>query len=79
MTALLGSGTSTQEDTRLWTNDGDHEREAHYAPKEEVMEALVNGTPVTALCGKKWVPFRNPDNYPVCKTCTEIYEGLQNE
>ena len=30
--------------------------------------------PVQALCGKKWVPNRNPDRYPVCPTCKEIFE-----
>jgi hypothetical protein len=36
----------------------------------------VTGTPVTALCGKVWVPSRDPKRYPVCPTCKEIYEQL---
>lgn len=39
-----------------------------------VMEAIVNGTPVTALCGFTWVPSRNPDNFPVCPACKSIVE-----
>ena len=37
---------------------------------------MVTGTPVTALCGKVWVPSRDPKRYPVCPTCKEIYEML---
>lgn len=35
------------------------------------------GTPVIALCGKVWVPSRNPDRYPVCPECKEIWASLQ--
>ncbi len=34
------------------------------------------GTPVTALCGKVWVPSRDPQRYPVCPTCKEIWSKL---
>lgn len=34
-------------------------------------EARVFGLEVTALCGHKWVPERNPDKYPVCEPCVE--------
>jgi hypothetical protein len=39
-----------------------------------LMEAWVNGTPVTALCGKVWVPSRDPEKHPLCKKCEEIFE-----
>jgi Protein of unknown function (DUF3039) len=48
-------------ETRPETQDhepGDHERFAHYVRKEKIVESAVTGTPVTALCGKKWVPSR---------------------
>lgn len=70
--------TDEQTKTRIWTEDGDHERYAHYAPADEVTEALIMGTPVVALCGKVWVPHRDPDKYPVCPTCREMYEGLND-
>lgn len=41
------------------------------------MEAMVNGTPVVALCGKVWVPSRNPERFPVCPTCKEIWESMK--
>jgi hypothetical protein len=36
----------------------------------------VNGTPVVALCGKVWVPSRDPKKFPICPDCKRIYEGL---
>jgi hypothetical protein len=28
------------------------------------------------LCGKKWVPSRDPKKFPVCPDCKRIYEGI---
>ena len=80
MKPLTGSGSliDQQEETREWTNDGDHERHSHYAPADEVTRALVMGAAVMALCGKIWVPHRDPNKYPVCPTCKEIYEGMDD-
>lgn len=55
---------------------GDHDRFAHYVRKDQIVESAVEGTPVIALCGKKWVPTRNPERFPVCPECKEIYEQL---
>ena len=78
----LGGGTSTlleqevESTPRTSNDDGDHERFAHYAPKDKIVEAMVTGTPIRALCGKVWVPSRDPQRYPVCPTCKEIYDTL---
>jgi hypothetical protein len=56
---------------------GDHDRFAHYVRKEKILESAVSGDPVMALCGKVWVPGRDPDRFPVCPTCKEIYQGLR--
>ncbi len=40
----------------------------------KVLEALVNGTPIEALCGFVWVPSRDPKQLPVCQACKEIYD-----
>ncbi len=53
---------------------GDHERFSHYAQKDKITEAMVLGTPVVALCGKVWVPSRDPQRFPVCPTCKAIYD-----
>lgn len=63
-------------DTRPSTGDGDHDRFAHYVDKNESTRAYIEGTPVRALCGKVWVPTRDPSRYPVCPTCQEIVDAV---
>jgi hypothetical protein len=41
-----------------------------------VLESALTGEPVVALCGKVWVPGRDPNKFPVCPQCKEIYESL---
>jgi len=74
----MSPGSQTVEDRRTQpsTGDGDHERFSHYVPKDKLMEAMVNGTPVIALCGKVWVPSRDPQRYPVCPQCKEIWAKM---
>jgi len=64
--------TETETTVRPVADDGDHDRFAHYVRKADAARAAVEGTPVRALCGKVWVPSRDPDRYPVCPTCAEI-------
>jgi hypothetical protein len=71
------SGTTVEERTDYRLDDGDHERFAHYVTSAEaLMQAMVEGTPVQALCGKVWVPSRDPQRFPICPTCKEIAESL---
>ena len=58
------------------STDGDHDRFAHYVRKRDQMRAYVDGRPVVALCGKVWVPHRDPDRYPVCPACAKLREML---
>ena len=71
----LSGDTAVLEDLRT-PDEGDHERFAHYVEKSKIVESAVMGTPVRALCGKVWVPGRDPNKFPVCPTCQEIYQGL---
>ena len=64
-----------QQTTEYRMDEGDHERFSHYAPKDKIMQAMIEGTPVRALCGKIWVPSRDPEKFPVCPECKEIYEN----
>ncbi len=70
-------------------DDGDHDRFTHivlegYTPKKgdfvplgnSVVEGQINATPVTALCGKVWVPGRDPQKFPLCPTCKEIATSM---
>ena len=73
------SGTTLLEEEVKFLEPGDHERFSHFVRKEKIVESAVMGSPVTALCGKIWVPSRDPQKFPVCPTCKEIYEGLRPE
>jgi hypothetical protein len=70
-------------------DEGDHDRMAHivlegYTPKKggfvsvgpSVVEGIVNRTAVRALCGKEWVPGRDPGRYGLCPTCKEIAQSM---
>jgi Protein of unknown function (DUF3039) len=75
--------------TEVRVDEGDHERFTHlvlegYTPEKgefvalgnSVVEGMVNATPVRALCGKVWVPGRDPGRFPLCPTCKEIAASL---
>ncbi len=84
MSIQRSPGVQTVEDTRTAPVDaplepGDHERFSHYVEKEKLTEAMVMGTPVVALCGKVWVPSRDPEKYPVCPECKDAWEQLKND
>ena len=72
-----GSQTIIKERTQHSYEEGDEERFSHFVPKNKLTEAMVMGTPVVALCGKVWVPSRNPDKFPVCPECKEIWDTFK--
>jgi len=49
---------------------------AHYAEKVSVTEGYVFGTPVLAVCGKLFIPSRDPKKFPLCPICKKISEAL---
>ena len=76
-----GAGTSVlerpevKEETQR-SDNGDADRYAHYVSKDRIAESRMTGRPVVALCGKIWVPKRDPSQYPVCPDCKRIYEEM---
>ena len=72
------TATIEREETSEQVEPGDHERFAHYVRKEKIIESALSGKPVVALCGKVWVPGRDPNKFPVCPVCKEIYDGLRD-
>ena len=78
-----GGGTSTLDReleellNQAQLEEGDHERFSHYVQKDKIMKSALSGKPVIALCGKVWLPGRDPEKFPVCPTCKEIYEKLK--
>lgn len=63
--------TPTEEVSRAGTDGGDHDRYAHFCRKDDIMRAMVTGEAIVALCGKRWIPTRDPERYPICPTCIE--------
>ena len=76
-TLTPGTSTVIEPDIRPITDDGDHDGFAHHTRRADSTRAYVEGTPVRALCGKVWVPSRDPSRYPVCPECAEILERLR--
>ncbi|HEX9682461.1 MAG TPA: DUF3039 domain-containing protein [Acidimicrobiales bacterium] len=73
-----GRDTILDERVDPRTGDGDHDRFAHVCHRDDVARAYVTGEAITALCGKRWVPSRNPDKYPVCQACMErLAQGMK--
>ena len=77
--------TVTPDDvtTPVDVDQGEHEMNSHIinTPKGVsaeaiILEARVSGIPIRALCGKMWVPQRDPGKFPVCPTCIERFEAL---
>jgi|LakMenE01Jun11ns_1017448.scaffolds.fasta_scaffold9842881_2 hypothetical protein len=62
---------STQE-----TDSDDSNQFAHYAEKAKVTEGYIMGTSVIALCGKVFVPHRDPLKLRICPECKEIFDLL---
>lgn len=71
--------TLLEEQTQTAHDDGDHERFSHYVRKDKIVESAVTGAPVIALCGKVWVPNRDPQKFPVCPDCKKIYDRLSGD
>ena len=54
--------------------DSDTPKYFHYVKKDKIVESAVTGAPVIALCGKVWVPSRDPKRFPVCPECKRLWE-----
>ncbi len=59
-------------------DEGDHDRYSHYVKKDKILSSALSGKPVIALCGKVWVPGRDPEKFPVCPSCKDIYEKFKD-
>jgi hypothetical protein len=54
------------------TDTGEGDGYAHYARKEEITRAAIEGGTITALCGFRFSPVRDPQRFPVCPKCKEL-------
>lgn len=84
-----GSGTGTlpdidaafnaivgRDDEELEDDGGNSDRFAHYVKHPDIIAGGLDGIEITALCGRKFRPRRNPEKYPVCPDCKEIFDSL---
>ena len=69
-------GSTLTKEREAHFDEGDHEKFAHYVQKDKIVESAVTGAPVEALCGKKWIPNRDPSKFPICPECEAIHAGL---
>lgn len=67
---------ATLEHTQLTAGD-EEPILTHYAKKSDITRAMVEGTPITALCGKVWIPSRDPEKYPLCPACKRALGKLK--
>jgi hypothetical protein len=75
----LGTGTVVDPDLDAQLDHGDDDPKfSHFVKKDDIMRSAVEGVAVTALCGKKWMPSRDPEKYPVCPRCKEMMGLLES-
>ncbi len=60
------------------TDEDDEGRLAHIGKAAEVIRAYVTGEAITALCGKRFVPTRDPERYPVCPRCSQVLARVKS-
>lgn len=71
MIETLEAYPKTKEDIKE-----ENSKVAHLAEKVSVTEGYVLGTPVVAICGKIFIPSRDPEKFPICPICKEIADAL---
>lgn len=67
MTAPMITRPSTEP--TLDDGTGEDDIKTHVVRPSDLEEAIFNGTEITALCGYRWVPRRDPQRYPLCQPC----------
>lgn len=73
----MGADVLERPDTVTTTGDGDHDKFSHYVTKNDLAAATFDGKVIHALCGKQWRPDSDPDRYPLCPRCKEVFDALR--
>jgi hypothetical protein len=60
-----------------YTEPGDQDKFSHYSKKDDIAKAYIDGVPIIALCGKVWIPTRDPEKFPVCPQCKDIFDNTK--
>lgn len=64
-------------DTRPSDPELEEGKVAHIIRKDDQMRGYVMGEEVTALCGARFIPTRDPERYPVCEACKQVLTLLR--
>lgn len=64
-------------DAALSDVDGDTDVRSHFVRREDATRAYVTGEAIQALCGKRWVPSRDPDRFPMCDACESAMASMR--
>ena len=75
----MANDTDILKEEEVVLDQGDHERFSHYVKQDRIVESAVMGSAVVALCGKVWVPSRDPEKFPVCPDCKKVFEKLKKD
>jgi hypothetical protein len=51
---------------------------SHIVEEDDWFNGYVLGEEVVALCGFKWIPFRDPEKLPICPACLEILQSRES-
>lgn len=70
------SSSVLDEEKVTISKDGDHDRFQHYFKKKDISDNLLEGKPMTALCGKTVTQQVDPAGRTVCTTCKAVVESL---
>lgn len=49
---------------------------SHIVSKDDVMNGYINGAVVVALCGHRFIPTRDPNNFPLCQACKDVVQNM---
>lgn len=69
---LVASDVIEREQTRPSDPGLEEGKVAHIIRKNDQMRGYVLGEEITALCGEKFIPTRDPYQYPVCEACRDV-------
>jgi hypothetical protein len=79
MSTQLDERTDTSEELQTEEPRFSHIIQGHdKTANARILEARIMGTPLTALCGHTWVPSHEPQKFPICPKCLEIFEFAQD-
>jgi hypothetical protein len=76
MTDVIIEQESEQSTVTYKGEPGDADLFSHYVTKVALEQAILTGVPCLALCGKKWLPTRDAQKFPVCLECKDAFDAL---